>query len=205
MSRSLVGLGALLLAAVPAVRAQQVVFEDAAGDAQPTQSSEGPIPGRDVVRLAVESDGAHLALETTLAEPPAGTLAGDVVVLYLDTDADPATGEKPVFAEEGGFEKEVAVAVCISYDNGALACAGGAGTTPTGYSAAATVEDLVTGERGTSIFEVERTPIEDTVVRAQVSYAELGVRPGQKLRVYARESDGGFEDAFMGPAELTLR
>lgn len=196
---------ALLCVVAAAARAQPVTFEDEVGDVRETLSSDGPIRGRDVVRVVVDSDGERLSVEVTLSEPPSGTLAGDVVRLFVDADADPATGQKPPFAGEGGFEKSVDVALCIDYSNGALACAGGAGRVATGYTAAATVEDLATGERATGIFEVERTPVDGAVLRTAVPYADLGVSPGRKLRLYARESDGSFEEAYMGPAELTLR
>jgi hypothetical protein len=183
---------------------QQLTLEDEVGDAEPYGSSDGPIPGRDLVRLELDSDGERLELRATLAEPVSGTLATDVVELYLDTDLDAATGEKPPFGEESGFEKKVELAVCITYRNGAMACAGGAGNEVKQYSAAATVEDLATGKDATGIFDVEQFPIEGAVVAASVPYADLGVRAGQRLRVYAHEVDGRMGD-FLGPAELTLR
>lgn len=200
------GTALLLLALCASAGAQQLSFEDAAGDAEPMSSSDGPIPGRDLVRLDLDSDGTRLELRATLAEPVSGTFANGVVELYVDTDLDPATGEKPMFGDEPGFEKKVELYVCISYTGGAMACVGGAGSTVKAYSAAATVEDLATRETVTSIFEVEQVPIEGPVVVASVSYADLGVQPGQTLRVYARESDGAMgAESFLGPAELTLR
>ena len=49
MPRTLAVAGLVLIAAV-AVRAQPVTFDDATGDVRETLSSDGPIPGRDVVR-----------------------------------------------------------------------------------------------------------------------------------------------------------
>jgi len=205
-------LAALIIAATALVgTAEQstqshVSLDDPTGDVQPMSSSSGDIPGRDVIKLEIASDGQNLIVTVTLADDVSGTLANDVVQMFIDTDGDPATGASAVWGDKSGFEQKVELHACVKYSNGASACAGGGGSTATGYYAVATAENTETGQTAQSIFDVPETPIEGRVISSKVPYADLGVRSGQTIRIYARESNGPYdESAYFPEIALTLK
>jgi hypothetical protein len=63
-----------------------VEWTDPAGDVNPINTSDGKVPGFDVVKLNLTSDGTALTITATLKGPLRGDFASDVVQLYFDTD-----------------------------------------------------------------------------------------------------------------------
>jgi hypothetical protein len=121
-----VGLPAVLGADEAALK---VEIDDPAGDAQGSDKH----PGKDVVKTVLSSDGTQLLVDVTLAKDARcyldGHHAGDVVRLEIDTDRDLATGGKLLFGRKPGFDMEIKVRACITYESGE-ACAGSLGGTP---------------------------------------------------------------------------
>lgn len=185
-----------------------IELPDAVGDVSPIHTTGKDYPGLDVVKLALRSDGRRITVAATLHEPP-GDFASDVVRLYFDTDADASTGAQFTFPKIGGFEYEAELAACVSYADRSEACAGGMAAKAIGHWGAIEVNRY----KGTGQFDTEpvvsamgffgrkaspRMKVEGTVVESTIEYADLRVKPGQKIRVVAREShamsspDGGF-------------
>jgi hypothetical protein len=179
-----------------------IELTDPAGDIKPISSSSGKVPGFDVVKLAISSDGKQLKIGATLKDPP-GSFASDVVRLYIDTDNNPKTGATPMFFKElTGFEFQAWLHACADYANGGSACSGGMdskvklhfgainlerykGTDQFGNVKTDTVVDSMGfGKRKAS----SRIPIEAKLVQATLDYADLGVMPGQTIRIISQES-----------------
>jgi hypothetical protein len=191
-----------------------------AGDIIPISTSGGKVPGFDVVKLAISSDGKQLRIAATLKDPP-GDYASDVVRLYIDTDNNPKTGATPTsFKELGGFEFQAWLHACADYANGASACTGGMdskvklhfgavnlerfkGTDEFGNVKTDTVVDSMGfGKRKAS----SKLPIEAKLVQATLDYTDLGVKPGQTIRILARVSCADLELAsFFPEIQLTLK
>jgi hypothetical protein len=177
-----------------------VELSDAPGDMGPMSSSSGEEPPLDVVKLALRSDGSRLHVAATLKDPP-GRFASAVVELYVDTDAKSETGAEIDFGKQKGFEYLVRLKMCIQYEGGGKACTGAAGETPQKRWGAVEVdrykgkeqfdrEDVVES-MGFSGSKVSATvPVTGQVVEASVEYADLKVKPGQTLRILARETGG---------------
>lgn len=218
MNRAFRLLALVLLAAVPAAFAAgtataqkpikavgSVELPDEAGDMGPISTSLGKEPPLDVVKLALRSDGKVLTIAATLKEPP-GSFATSAVDLYVDTDADAATGAEIDLGEARGFEYRVELRMCVAYDDGSSACAGGSTKAkPTKRRGAVDVKRY-TGRRQFGQLVMEhvvdpmggaagskasvRVPVDGRVVEASVEYADLKVKPGQTIRILARESGG---------------
>jgi len=181
---------------------------DAVGDVSPIHTTGKDYPGLDVVKLAIRSDGSRITVAATLHEPP-GDFASDVVRLYFDTDIDGSTGAQFLFPKIGGFEYEAELASCVSYADRSEACAGGMAAKATAHWGAIEVnrykgkaqsdtEPVVSSMGFFGRKASPRVPVKGTVVESTIEYADLGVKPGQTVRVVAREShgmsapDGGF-------------
>ena len=177
-----------------------VELPDAAGDMGPMSSSAGEEPPLDVVKLALRSDGSRLHVAATLKGQP-GRFASSVVDLYVDTDAKPETGAEVDFGKQKGFEYLVQLEMCIGYEGGGEACSGAAGKTAQKRWGAVDVERY----KGKEQFDREgvvdsmgfggkkasvKVPMTGQVVEASVEYADLKVKPGQTLRILARETGG---------------
>ena len=179
-----------------------IELTDPAGDVKPISTSEGKVAGFDVVKLAISSDGKQLRIAATLKDPP-GDYASDVVRLYIDTDNNPKTGAVPMFFKDlGGFEFQAWLHACADYTDGASACTGGTnskvkahwgainlerykGTDQFGNAKTDTVVDSMGfGKRKPS----SKLPIEAKIVQATLDYADLGIKPGQTIRILAQES-----------------
>lgn len=177
----------------------EVELEDPSGDLGPMSTSGGGEPPLDIVALALRSDGQSLSVEATLADPP-GTFATSVVDLWIDVDNDPATGIEPFMDRPGGFELVAEITVCMDYGKG-TACSGSLGDEVVERWAAVEL-DRFEGDSATMRKTIiramqfpgrrssERFPISDRVVAASVAYTDLGVEPGQTIRVLAEESGG---------------
>ena len=196
-----VGLAALLTADTAA---QRVEVDDPAGDVQ----SSDEHPGKDMVKTVLSSDGTQLLIDVTLAKDARfyldGHQAGDVVRLEIDTDRDLATGGKVLFGRKPGFDVEVKVRACITYESGE-ACAGGLGGTPAkAFFSSIDVGRYAQGEPFSKsthepFWKSERWPIEGRQVHVAVPYADLGVQSGQTVRLAVVEADGGFSDKAYSP------
>src|SRR5512134_3888615 len=102
-----------------------IELTDPAGDINPINTSDGKVPGFDVVKLSISSDGKQIRIGATLKDPP-GDFASDVVRLYIDTDSNPKTGAAPMFYKElTGFEYKGELSACADYVKGGSACNGG--------------------------------------------------------------------------------
>lgn len=190
----------LTLAAPPAAPAVQkamhtVEWSDPAGDVLPGNTSDGQRPGLDVVKLALASDGTRLTVTATLKGPFVGNFASDVVQLYIDTDLDAKTGAPMFWSKKPGFEYLARLGACIQYENGGKACSGGmTGSKVKGTYAVVTLgrfkADPFNPEQVVGAFTAQETPIKGAVVSASLAYKDLGVKPGQAIRIVARETDG---------------
>jgi hypothetical protein len=209
-------LGAAVLAAP--VHAQKAVpsveLTDPAGDVQTFNGAEN---ARDVVKLRLGSDGASILVGATLANDERGTLASSVVELYLDTDNKAATGGKT--ATRGGFEYVSKLSVCMAYSEDRIgACAGGPGLPPKNRYARI-VLDQFTGAAGEEIkvmnshevvsgmgyVEKGETPLQGRVLEGKIPYAKLGVKPGQVVRIVAREWGSDSDKGYFPDVLLALK
>jgi hypothetical protein len=208
-------LGLTLAAAQKPAQVQKathaVEWTDPAGDVRPHNTNTGTIPGFDVVKLALASDGTKLTITATLKGPMSGDFASDVVQVYLDTDNDPKTGYETFWSKKPGFELLAKLVACVRYENGGSACAGGfTGAKVKGYYAVATLgrfkTDGVNEEKVIGAFDAPEVPFQGAVLSASLSYKDLGVKPGQAIRIVARESDGPSDETADFPEViLTLK
>jgi len=173
-----------------------VEWPDPAGDVERQNTSGGKRPGFDLVKLAITSDGTALTIAATLAAPPKGSFASDVVTLYIDTDNNPKTGFPTVWSEQPGFELRSELSLCIEYADGAEACSGAFGSKVKGYYSTINFGRLVDSMNVKDFYKPFKSPkgmVQGPVLTASVPYADLGVKPGQTIRVLARETDGPFD------------
>ncbi len=188
-----------------------VAWADPAGDVRPQHTSDGTVPGLDVVKLALASDGTRLTITATLNGPMRGDFASDVVQVYLDVDNDPKTGYETFWSKKPGFELLAKLAACVRYDNGGSACSGGlTGAKVSGYYAVATLGRFKDGpsnpETVIGVFDAPAVPFQGAVLSASLTYKDLGVKPGQTVRIVARESDGPTDETADFPSVvLTLK
>lgn len=188
----------------------EVKLADPAGDVHPiTSSSDEEYPGLDVVELALSSDGADLIVTATLKEK-LDRFASTALELLIDTDDDVDTGGKPILLEVGGFERQVELNSCLEYTNGNSACIGGFDAEVKKHYAVATVQRYTgegyTTERVVGSFDARPFPSDGKVVSAKVKYGDLGVKPGQTVRIVAREgSAGSGPEAYFPDVLLKLR
>jgi len=189
-------LGALAQAAVGAdvqTATGTVTLESATDHVEPVLTGSGSIPGRDVARFQVTSDGTDLTLTATLAKPASGTRASEVVRMFVDADDNAATGSAATYSDVSGFEFEIDLNLCVAYENGVTACAGEVGTKAASYFATAAGKKTESGEELKAAWDLPQTPVEGNVVTARIPYVDLGLKPGQTVRFYARESSGPFD------------
>lgn len=213
-----VGAGLSLWAAALSAQASKAVptveWSDPAGDVTDYNGAEN---SRDVVKLALSSDGTNLHVKATVAADERGTLAGDVAVLYFDTDGKTTTGGTTDF-DQPGFEVVGRLTVCVSYDGRDIAaCAGGVSDQKPKTRHARPVIEKFTGKAGQPMrpyesletvlegFGPAEKPFSGRVFEFDFPYAKLGVKPGQKVRVLAREGDQYSQEGFFPEVWLTLK
>lgn len=210
----ILALGLILAAPQPAkvqTAMHAVEWTDPAGDVKPHNTSSGPVPGLDVVKLALVSDGTKLTITAALKGPMSGDFASDVVQIYIDSDNNPKTGYETFWSKKPGFDLLAKLSACVRYENGGSACSGGlTGAKVKGYYATATLgrfkTDGVNPEKVIGPFEAPEVPFQGAVLSASLSYKDLGVKPGQAIRIVARESDGPFDATADFPeVVLTLK
>lgn len=192
-------------APAPVKAVGSVELADAAGDMGPITTSDGTEPPLDVVKLVLKSDGTRLTAAATLAGPP-GRFADSAVELFVDTDNDAGTGAKLMRGDVPGFEFMVQVRMCIDYADKSASCAGGSSRSkPVKWWGAVDVkrykgkdefdrEDVVDSLGFPGTKASVKTPMAGQVVEASVDYSDLKVKPGQTIRILAREAGGNPKD-----------
>ncbi len=188
-----------------------VEWTDPAGDVQRGNTSDGTRPGFDVVKLGLVSDGTALTINATLKGPLSGDWGSEVVTIYIDTDNSPSTGYKTFWSDTTGFELKAKLLACVDYVNGGMACVGSlTGAKVKGYHAVATVGKMIDTSGNTEdivgTFKAVAVPIQGALVSAKLTYTDLGVKPGQTIRLVARETDGPMDATADFPlVRLTLK
>ncbi len=218
----IISLVALALAGPAGAEVRKAVgsieLPDAAGDASPITSTDGEYPGFDVVKLALVSDGKTLTVVATLKETP-GAFASAAIELFLDTDNSAQTGVDLGYIKARGFEYGAELDACADYTDGASACTGGStGAKVKKHWAAVNLERYKGSDRSDKETVVDsmgfpgskasaQAPIAGTVVQGAFDYADLKVKPGQTIRILAKESCGyrAEDDGLFPEVLLTLR
>lgn len=195
-----------------------VELADAVGDVTPITSTDAEYPGFDVVKLALASDGKTLTMTATLKDAP-GVFASSAVDLYFDTDNNAQTGAEVGTVKARGFEFTAELQACADYTDGASACVGGSSKAKVkrhwaavnlerykgsdAYDRETVVDSMGFGNRKASA----QTPIPATVVQGTIDYADLKVKPGQTIRILAKESCGykAADDGLFPEILLTLK
>jgi hypothetical protein len=189
-----------------------IELSDPAGDVK----NRGGAHGKDVVKLAIVSNGKQIDFIATLKEPP-GNYASPVVEIFFDTDNNPETGAKLWFSDGKmglGYDYVSKLKSCIKYDNGVTACAG--------VSKAKVLDrfgvmDLyrykehkgkkkkvrVVASMGSKRQRTgKRTPVAGKVVQGVLNYEDLKVKPGQTIRILVWESDAQIRKPALFPEVL---
>jgi hypothetical protein len=207
--------GLLVLSGVDSAQIQKathrVVQEDPAGDVR----SSGEHPGKDVVKVVLDTDGERLNITVFLDKDAEfylkGHQAGDVIELLLDTDNNQETGGKPFFYETDGFEYRIQVGACIEYEGGGLACAGALSATPINYFSTYSLEKYTNGQETELVSEPfnwkdRGKDIEGNKVEVSVAYADMKVTSGQAVRLVVKEkNDSTFKKEYFPEVLLTLK
>lgn len=201
----------------PAVKATGgLELTDPAGDVEAIHSSSGDYPGLDVIKLALASDGKQLKVTATLKDPP-GVFADTVVEIYFDTDRNAKTGAELTFPPAAGFEFLAKLQACVEFDDKSAACVGGSSKAKATrhwagidleryqgkgqYDRKSVVDAMGFPGSKASV----QTPISGTTVAGVIDYADLGVKPGQTIRLLAREVSGKTDADRFPEIWLTLK
>ena len=190
---------------------------DPAGDVRPITTNTGQHPGFDVVKLSLTSDGQKLHITADLNEAP-GTFATSVLVFFFDVDQNPATGARlSSYGRPKGFEYKGEIQICMKYENGIVACVGGA-TKSKPVSRFSGV-NLYQYGKGSSERDKKRVldsmgfpgrkpsvqiPIEGRRVMSSIDYADLSVKPGQTVRILVSEACSLRRESLFPEIVLTL-
>lgn len=219
---SLAGMAlAILIVADPAVAQKAVPSVELSDPAGDTIDMNGPENMRDVVKLSLGSDGTHVLVGATLDADERGTQAGSVVMLYLDTDNSPRTGGKvTAYWPHAGFEYLGELRVCVSYDGASLgACAGGLEGNAVKSRHARLSLERFKGAPGQAMDRFSRTlenvysgvgekaenPVQGRVLPIKIPYADVGLKPGQVVRILARETGQPNLVSFFPEVSLALK
>jgi hypothetical protein len=204
----------------------RVELTDPAGDVQPITYMEGTAgkekevkyPGYDVVKLAISSDGKTLTFAATLTAPPKNA-SNEILEFHIDSDNNAKTGIKhPDAATLAGMEFYGTLENCIEHPTFGTQCAG-TESRPVEHSAIVTLEKygrewmfkdtLLSFPAAGKVAAPPKTPIKGPVVQATVSYAAMGVKSGQTIRLVVREYCAGkvkeVTQGFFPEIVLTLK
>lgn len=200
------GVALLAAQAAPIKAVGSVDLKDAAGDMGPISTSGGNEPPLDVIALSIKSDGSKMTFTATMKDP-LGAFATAPVTLYLDTDNNPATGIKGFAGRPGGFEYKAELALCIRYADRSEACAGGSTRSKptdrwgavelkrfTGDSEYGSDETVIDSMGFPGSKASAKVPVVGQTVEGSFDYADIKVKPGQTIRVLARETGGSPKD-----------
>ncbi len=192
-----------------------VELDDPAGDMEGIQTTGGVEPALDVTHVNVVSDGKTLRFDVTLADAP-GAFASSIIDAYIDADNDAKTG--PEVRDHGsGFDYKLKLEACADYTNGMSACEGGSSKAkPKTHWGAVNLDKLTTNSfSGDTVVDSmgfpgskasAKVPVTGKVVSGSVEYADLGVKPGQTIRLLMRESGGSpKDDGYFPLVTLTLK
>jgi hypothetical protein len=224
MKRAIVVVAAIALAAGAFAADTQklkangsIQLTDPAGDAEPIHTSgDKDYPGLDVVKLLIKSDGKQITVAATLHEPP-GEFASSAIEIDFDTDNNPKSGVTFTYPPVGGFEYVGKLDACADYADGSSACTGGSKAKAKTHWAAVSLarftgksqydrDDVVDAMGFPGRKSSAKTPITGTVVQGAFDYADLHVKPGQTIRLLAKESHGGGADqGYFPEILLTLK
>jgi hypothetical protein len=186
----------------------RVELSDTSGDIQPivylegtaTSQKEVKYPGFDIVKLVVSSDGKAITFAATLTAPPARA-AHEVVEFHIDADNNPKTGiTYPEAKALSGLEYYGTLDVCLEHNTFGTTCAG-TDPKPAGHTAVVTLEKygrdwmfkdtLLDIPAAGAVKEPLKAPITGPVVQATLDYASMRLKPGQTIRIVAREHSAG--------------
>lgn len=199
-----------------------VELTDPAGDITNINTSDGPVPGFDVIKLDIVSDGKLLKFIATLKEP-SGSFASSVLRIYIDTDNNPDTGlEKLMFFEgKKGYNYESNLSACIEFDNRVTVCSGGTSKDAKVVERFAAmnlekfkgrntseVEFIVSSFGSSGEAKAIRTPIKGKVLEGALRYKDLGVKSGQTILILVEESSAPLfepKKKLFPDVELTLK
>ena len=194
-----------------------IELTDPAGDVAPIHTSnDKDYPGFDVVKLSIKSDGKQIAVAATLKDPP-GEFASSAVEIDFDTDNNPKSGVTFIYPKIGGFEYVGKLCACADYADRSSACTGGSKAKATTHWAAVNLarftgkneyeKDTVVDSMGFPGKKASgKTPIAGMLVQGAFDYADLGVKPGQTIRLLVKESHGtGADDGYFPEILLTLK
>jgi hypothetical protein len=225
----------LLLASTSFVAAQAparvsgvdgVELTDPAGDVQPITYMQGQLgkekevkyPGYDVTKLAISSDGKTLSFAATLTAPPKNA-SNEILEFHIDSDNNVKTGiTHPDGATLTGLEFYGTLENCIEHPTFGTQCAG-TESQPVEHSAIVTLEKygrewmfkdtLLSFPAAGKVTAPPKTPIKGPIVQATVSYAAMGVKSGQTIRLVVREYCAGkvkeVSQGFFPEILLTLK
>ncbi len=208
----------VLLVMVPGMLAQEirtakhsVVLEDAAGDV-----NDGDHPGKDVVKVILDTDGTDLNITVVLAKEAKfyldGHMAGDVIDLILDTDNNKTTGGESAFYGKTGFEFLIEVGACIEYEGGGMACSGALeGAEATNFFSTYSLEKHIDKDNKEMISEpfnwkARGKDIQGNSIKVSVPYSQMNLSPGQQVRLAVRERDDNtLKNEYLPEVLLTIK
>jgi len=190
-------------------------LDDPSGDIEGMHTTGGEEPPLDVTHVEVSSDGRRLSFDVALAQPP-GAFASSALDVYIDADDDQKTG--PEVRDHGtGYDYLLKLEACVDFTDGSSACEGGSSKAkPKSRWAAVNLDKLEADSfSGDTIVDSmgffgakpsAKTPITGKTLAGSVDYADLGVKPGQKIRLLMREAGGSpRDDGYFPEVVLTLR
>jgi len=189
-----------------------VELEDAAGDV----NDSGDSPGKDVVKVILDTDGENLNIAVVLAKEAKfyleGHMAGDVIDVILDTDNDQATGGKPFFYDKPGFEYQIQVGACIEYENGGIACSGALrDVKAVNFFSTYALHRFTEGSNTEQVSEsfnwkARGRDIQGDRIEVSVPYAQMGLQAGQPIRLAVKErADSTFKKEYLPEVLLTIK
>jgi hypothetical protein len=190
----------------------KVEFSDAADDVR----ANGDSPGKDVVKVILDTDGKNLNIAVILAKEAVfylkGHQAGDVIEVILDVDTNESTGGKPFFYEKSGFEFQIEVGTCIEYENGGMACSGGLqNAKEINYFSTYALQKFTEGSETELISEPfnwkdRGKDIQGNRVEVTIPYATMQLSPGQSIRLAVKENDDAtFKKEYLPEVLLTIK
>ena len=175
--------------------------------AEDVQANDGK-PGKDVVKVSINSDGKDLRILAELKENIdfylKNQMAGPVIEMHFNTDNIDATGGIPFWGKnKKGFEYQMDLVACIKYKDGGLACLGSVGGEIEGYCSSYKLykyeQDKKMPKNINSALESTQKDITGKQVEITLPYSLIGIKPGSRIRISIRESDSSFDDKSYFP------
>jgi hypothetical protein len=183
------------------------------------ESALDPDPNRyQIIGISVHSDGKFLIIDTEMKNKLT-TRAGVALRVYVDTDNNAATGAADPSGKHKGFEYRSSVEACIDDFKGGATCSGDE-SKPKAYHGLAEVSRLKKGDpsppssswilRDTAddirkFYDAEQTPNDGKVVEGKIAYADIGVKPGQTIRLVACTASAFHDFTFFPDILLQLK